>query len=341
MSMHSRYRRLSILLSCFLIACGGGGGSGSTSAELQTQSSSRQLNLCEQMPAQASSPVQLAPNAGRANPYQRSGNPIADLNGFTNGIRTELGLPTLSINAEISNAAAAHSSYMASNNILTHYETAGLPGFTAATPHERIDLNFTPTLSYSGEIASSMSGNGSTADNAIRALFDAPLHRIVMLSEYESMGSGYARSSTGVDYATQDYANYQPSIADFAIVAYPYANSTRITAAWENTETPNPMADTPFSRGTVGYPITLQGNFGSKLTLGQFKVYANCSSEVALTVRSHDNDPSIVQAENVLLAVPNQVLNPNTRYTVWVTGYYLSSSQSLQPFDLRWSFSTN
>lgn len=341
MAMHSRYRQLSQLLCSCLIACGGGGGGGGNGGELQTQSNLRQLNLCEQMPAQASSPVQLAPNAGKANPYQRSGNSIADLNGFTNGIRTELGLATLSINSEISNAAAAHSSYMASNDVLTHYETAGLPGFSAVTPHERIDLNFTPALSYSGEIASSMSGSASTADNAIRALFDAPLHRIVMLSEYASMGSGYARSATGVDYTTQDYANYQAAIADFDIVAYPYANATRITPAWQNTETPNPMADTPFSRGTVGYPITLQGNFGSKLTLGQFKVYANCSSEVALTVRSHEQDPSIVQAENVLLAVPNQALNPNTRYTAWVTGYYMSSSQALQPFDLRWSFSTN
>jgi uncharacterized protein YkwD len=331
-----------VAISCaLLIACGGGGGSSSNNTlPQQNASEAGKSNLCAQMPPQSANGVQLKPSSKLGNQYVRSGNDINDLNQFTNQIRSELGLAQLSIDPAVTMAAGSHSIYMANNQILAHEETPGLAGFTAIQPHDRIDFFYTGALTYSGEIVSSMSGRGTSGESSIRALFDAPLHRIVMLSEYALMGSGYATSSRGVAYATQNYANYQPDIADFEVVAYPYADAQQIRTSWVDTETPDPLEGTPFSRQTVGYPITVQANFGSKLTLGQFKVYKNCQTEVALTARSHEKDPNIVHNPNALVAVPHLRLAAQTQYTVWVTGYYTSGSQSLIPFDLRWRFTT-
>jgi uncharacterized protein YkwD len=316
-----------------LSACGGGGGGGGGGIDTS-------VDFCKQFPARTATQVQLHSAAGiSANHYVSSGSPINDQNAFTNGMRAELGLPELSITNGLNSAASNHSNYMALNQVLSHEESAGLPGYTAASPFDRIKLYYDPPLIASGEVASSMSGVIS-GDLAIRGLFDAPLHRVLMLSEYAVIGSGYVVGKNGVAYTTQNYANYKAGIADFAIVAYPYAGASEISTRWFDSEYPDPLEGTPYSRTTVGYPITLQANVGSELTLGSIKLYANCNTEVSLTARSHAIDPQIVEAPNMIVATPNQVLASNTVYTVRATGYYTSSSRSLYPFDLRWQFTT-
>jgi uncharacterized protein YkwD len=311
-----------------LSACGGGG--------INTS-----VDFCQQFPTRTATQVQLHNAVGSsANRYVSSGSPVSDQNAFTNGMRAELGLPELTMTSGLNSAAGNHSKYMALNQVLSHEETAGLPGFTAVSPFDRIKLYYDPPLIASGEVASSISGVIS-GDLAIRGLFDAPLHRVLMLSEYAVIGSGYIVGKNGVAYTTQNYANYKAGIAEFSVVAYPYAGATEIPTRWFDSEYPDPLEGTSYSRTTVGYPITLQSNVGSELTLASIKLYANCNTEVALTARSHAIDPQIVEAPNVIVATPNHVLASNTMYTVRATGYYTSSSRTLLPFDLRWQFTTH
>ncbi|QLG88397.1 CAP domain-containing protein [Chitinibacter bivalviorum] len=326
-----------------LVACGGGSGGNNSSTSGNSSQPPQQSsnNLCTEIPPSTSNAVILKAAAGpSANGFQSTGDNIGDLNQYTNAIRAELSLPALTVEPALNLSAGQHSSYMQLNEILSHDEIPGNIGFTAATPFERIQQVYDPPLSFSGEIASAMSGSGTSASRAIADLFDAPLHRVIMLSEYLAMGSGYAVSSKGVAYSTQDFANYRAGISDFELVAYPYAGATQIRSYWQDSETPDPLGGTPYSHKNVGYPISLQGNFGSELTLTQLKVYANCSSEIAVTARDHSSSPQIVETSNVIIAVPHTPLAPRTNYTVWATGQYLSASKELRTFDLRWSFTT-
>ncbi|MBC7684036.1 MAG: CAP domain-containing protein, partial [Bdellovibrionales bacterium] len=114
MSILQRWHTTAAALAAsgMLVACGGGGGGG------------------------ASAPSAPPPSASPA--PQEAGAPVLTNNISTDGFnwinyrRVQGGMPILTRNAQVDNAALGHSEYQRVNNIVSHEQVPGKQGFTGA-----------------------------------------------------------------------------------------------------------------------------------------------------------------------------------------------------------------
>ena len=107
---------LALLLAGLLSACGGGGDS--------TPAPSAPAN------------VSTLPNEQGAPAF--TGNTAQDGLNWINYRRAQLGVATLLANAQVSVAAQGHSDYQRTNNIVSHDQVAGKPGFTGVDLGQRL-----------------------------------------------------------------------------------------------------------------------------------------------------------------------------------------------------------
>jgi uncharacterized protein YkwD len=140
--------------------------------------------------------VSFLPPATTVQSVAATGDPVADSIAYLNAMRHNVGYTTaLSVDKGLTTSSQNHAAYLADNSVLSHNETAGQPGFTGATPGVRI----TAQGSYAawGEVTSAGDVRAFTDSLvAVRLLFDAPYHRVIMLDNLASMGVGSASSST-------------------------------------------------------------------------------------------------------------------------------------------------
>ncbi len=102
-----------MLAAASLAACGGGGGSSPPTTAPST------------LPQEPGAPVFLSDTA------------VDGLN-WINYRRGQAGMPVLLRNSLIDKAAQGHSAYQKTNNIVTHVQVAGKPGFTGVTLLDRL-----------------------------------------------------------------------------------------------------------------------------------------------------------------------------------------------------------
>ncbi len=267
---------------------------------------------------------------------------------YANYRREQVGLPPLAARDPLNTVAQNHTAYMLANATLTHDETSGKPGYTGATPNERIQAAY-PTNATAEVVAGANRWTSvanaqlsmSPKDALVSDLVNAPFHRAALLGSYGSAGSGFAESvgpngsgTSASYYQTIDLADASKGGSDNQMVAYPFNGQADVPASWVNTESPNPAPG--YEGKTVGYPVSLQAiNTSLQFDADNFVITDAQGNNVScLKVDSRSSGLSSA-ARGLAICTPVAPLASQQRHTVRVTGRLGS-----QPVDLSWSFTT-
>jgi uncharacterized protein YkwD len=310
-----------------MAGCGGGGGSSSGTASTG--------NAVSQVPAVA---LIAAPGASAAGTFTPTGDTVNDSLAYINNMRAQVGLPALSSQSGVAQAATNHSIWEQDNGVVGHYETAGQAGYTGYSPSDRVNLYY--SSASVGEVTAGFGGAFTSSTEAIEALFDAPFHRAVMLfdSVYAGVGVANTTSMTQLSTLTVDFADYKQFIADPQLIAWPYNGMTGAKTSWFANESPNPMAASPTYEDTVvGYPVTLTGGDNAAFSNVTFTITDSTGANVACQEVDSSNN---AEATREAMCVPFSPLKTSMTYTVKVTGSLANSSFAATPFSVSWSFTT-
>ncbi|MFS8976761.1 CAP domain-containing protein [Cupriavidus necator] len=324
------------------------GQSGSTSSTPTTAGACYTVSGTAPAPA-AGSGITLLPVRGSAvSNYRVLEEPRTAGLCLANYRREQVGLPPLAARDALNTVAQNHTAYMLANATLTHDETSGKPGYTGATPNDRIQAAY-PTNATAEVVAGA--NRWTSAANAqlsmtpkdalVSDLINAPFHRAALLGSYGSAGSGFAESvgpngsgTAASYYQTIDLADASKGGSDNQMVAYPFNGQADVPASWVNSESPNPAPG--YEGKTMGYPVSLQAiNTSLQFDADNFAITDAQGNNVnCVKVDSRSSGLSSA-ARGLAICTPVAPLASQQRYTVRVTGRLGS-----QPVDLSWSFTT-
>jgi uncharacterized protein YkwD len=300
------------VVSLFLAACGGGGDGGPAPA-VATQ------------PATTTDPTAPA----------LTGNTATDALNRFNWRRQQAGLLPVTVNASITTAAQAHSDYQRLNNTITHVEDSTKPGFTGASPFDRMQAagyTFSATSGYLyGEvIASQVSTQGTqAADDLMAAIY----HRFIILEPmFKDAGAGAGTGSGGLTYVTVDFAanGFDRTLPKGSVVTYPFAGQNDVPTSFDSDqESPDPVPN----QNRVGYPVSVHAGLSSKVTVLAFTITPRGGS--ALTTRLLTKATDADTPDSAAAAIPLSTLAAGTTYDVQFTG-----AVDGVPVTRNWSFST-
>jgi uncharacterized protein YkwD len=306
---------LAALLSSLLLAACGGGGGGDTAAVTGPTTT-------------PSTPTTPTPEPGAPT---LTGNNALDGFNWINYRRAQLGLTVLARNSRIDAAAQGHSDYQRTNNVISHEQTRGLPGFTGVTLADRFaTANYALTGSFAyGEVISATSN--STGFYQVEELIAAIYHRFVIFAPYfKEVGTGAATTSSSYTYFTADFAavNGYASLGAGNFVVYPANNQANVPPNFfSDNESPDPVP----GQNEVGYPISVHGD--SNVTVQNFTVAARGGSVLSVRLLSHANDSAT--REGVAAIVPLAPLRSATTYDVSFSGTVSGIAVTR-----NWSFTT-
>lgn len=302
---------LSTLLSALLLnACGGGNSSNSNSTAV-TDPVAPVLTI---VPTTAATPPVTAIGAP-----QLTGNTASDGFNWFNYRRQLLGEPLLGRIPTIDTAAQAHSQYQQLNNVITHEQTAGKPGFTGVALTDRLQaagFRFSRSSYAYGEVISST--NDASGVNAAEDLITAIYHRFAIFEPmFRLGGAGSAVSSGGRTYFTVDLAvdGLDASLGRGKFLVYPADGQQGLPSVFfSDYESPDPVP----GRNQVGYPISVHADITSTVAVQSFTVRARNGSVLATQLLAHVSDPQTPASAAAI--IPLDVLGANTTYDVQFSG---------------------
>jgi len=316
MSYMPRCRSLiaALVAASTLAACGGGG---SDDKSVSAQASANQ-------PVSAATPD--APVA--------TGNIALDGRNWINYRRAQLGVPVVTENVMINNAALGHSEYLRTNNLMSHDQQAGKPGFTGVTLKDRLDAaGYTiPANGFAyGEVISG--ANSRSGSFLTEELITAIYHRFVIFEpKFREIGTGAATAANGYTYFTANFATrngFGPGIASNTVAVWPYNGQTGVvTNFYSDSEEPDPVPNI----NEVGYPISVHANIDAPVVMQTFTVRPRGGSNLQVQVVNSSPDPAKRTAVSI---VPLAKLQPATTYDVSFSGTVNGA-----PVTRDWSFTT-
>jgi hypothetical protein len=262
--------------------------------------------------------------------------------------RSQIGIATLAQNGQIDRAAQAHSDYQKLNNIVSHEEVSGKPGFTGVGVQARLaaagyTFSSGSSIAWGEVIAASTNGSGfGMAEELITAIF----HRFAIFEpQFKEVGTGSAITSAGYTYFTSDFAannGYGPGIGRGALVTWPYNGQTQVTRNFfTDSEAPDPIPD--MSVNEVGYPISVHGDISAVLTVQSFTIQPRGGAPLDVRLLEHKQLPPEQETEqnrttptSAAAIVPLAPLKAGTTYDVTFVG-----TADAIPVTKSWSFTTN
>jgi len=319
MEYRLRWRMLSCawLAAALLAGCGGGGGSAPA-----TQSGS---------PGSDSGTLTQEPGAPAM-----TGNTATDGANWINYRRAQIGLAALTRNSKLDSAAQGHSNYLLTNNTVTHTQTAGQPGFTGASPGDRIvNAGYTLVAPYAyGEVISATSNSSGfyQAEELITAIY----HRFVIFEPlFRDIGTGSAAASgsNAYVYFTADMATtggYGTSVGKGNVVLYPFSGQTKVPVNFfSDNESPDPVP----GQNEVGYPVSVHADLNATLTVQSFTIKPHGGAALSTRLLSKAGDADTPASAAVI--IPLTVLVSGTTYDVSFSGTVDGVA-----VNRNWSFST-
>jgi len=307
-------RLTALLMAGLLSACGGGHDTSPQGAVL---------------PPAPATPVAPQPGSPTA-----TGDAATDGFAWFNYRRTQVGLSTLSRNAQIDQAALGHSTYLRLNNTVSHEQVVGNPGFTG----QQLANRFT-TAGYKlagayayGEVISAAGDRSGFyhAEELIAAIY----HRFVIFEPlFREMGTGAATGNNNYTYFTADMAannGYGPGIGRGNVVTYPANNQTAVPVNFmSDSESPDPVPN----QNEVGYPISVHADNKSLIVVNAFTVRPRGGANLATRLLSKATDPETPEAGAAI--VPLARLAAGTTYDVSFDGTVGGTAVTR-----AWSFTT-
>lgn len=259
------------------------------------------------------------PTTAEANAPPATGNTASDGLNRTNYRRQQMGLSTLNRNSLIDTAAQGHSDYQRINDVITHEQTPGAPGFTGETLLERLTAagyRFTQGSYAYGEVIAATGDRSGI--NAAEDLITAIYHRFVMFEpRFTEVGAGAAAVANGYNYFTLNFAanGLGPGLGRGQFAVYPIAGQENIVPVfYSDYETPDPVGD----RNAVGYPVSIHADINATVTVTSFTIRPRGGGALATKLLSRATD-SFTPA-SVAAIVPLDVLAARTTYEVEFAG---------------------
>ena len=267
-----------------LVACGGGGGDSPSPAPAPTPAPSP-APTPPPAPTPAPAPgvgsngtlVGTVPAAVYADARRRDA--FAQLN----AVRLGAGAGLMAQTTALDTSAQDHADYLTTNGYNTassaHYETSGVPGYTGASPFDRM-TNAGFAWNYAGEVIGDI-GSSSSSSDCVGDLLDTVYHAVLMLGRAVNVGFGYG-SGSAAGMCTIDMGSLASGTGlqippSGAIVAYPFGGGTVAHGTFRvSNESPRvPISLLPNS--TAGVPILVGFRnqdevAGGKVTITQFSL---------------------------------------------------------------------
>jgi len=298
-------------------------------------------------------------------PYEKS-----EALNLLNEIREAMGMNTLVHNDQLEAAAQAHADYIVRNNIASHDEIPGLPGFTGKTPADRaMHAGYLST-----QVIENLSAHNADAKTSIDGLFSAIYHRFGFLDTgIDEVGVGVTQNPSDSNENAFVYlmGNAQvnalcaePSFKGYGryvygvckdhehrisqkkfikaknsnkwlnpkVVLYPYDGQNDVPPAFYE-ETPDPLPDYDVS----GFPVSVVFNdhFFSKVKLLSFSLYEAEKKVKHVRLLTHESDPNGRLTAFQFALLPLERLKYDTSYQAEVV--YMEKDRKKT---IRWQFHT-
>jgi uncharacterized protein YkwD len=302
------------LAAILLTGCGGGGGDDAAGPRIEQ--SAEQITVGE-----AGAPAQV-------------GDTTTDGLNWFNFRRQQAGLSFVNRDPLLDNAARGHSEYQRINEVVSHEQERGKPGFTGVTPGDRIDAagyQFQQRSHAYGEVISAATNPSGVI--AADALVTAIYHRFVILEPvFNEVGGGSSSEEGGYTWFTAKFAadGLTAGLGRNRFVTWPAASQTNIpTVFLTDSEIPDPLPE----QNAAGYPISIHADITSRVTVQQFTLRE--PGGIALPVRLLTSTSDANTPPSVAAIVPLDTLLPATVYEVRFIGLV-----DELPVDHTWTFTT-
>ncbi len=241
---------------------------------------------------------------------------------IANALRRAGGLPEMVLDPRLCAAALGHVEYLTANNLIGHGERPGTPKFLGASPGDRLEAFGFGSSSWEG-----VTYGPTTVDEAMRALFDAPYHRIPLLQPGALMfGSGFGSQRLDVEIEETGAA---------AIVCSPADGQKGVPTQWLSREDPDPFRLYPGAGPLGGYPIVCAvfGPGEQSIKISSAVLTDDQGAAVEAYVNSPANDG---QLTNAVVIIARRPLKAKSWYRVHIE----ASDASGSPIAANWRFET-
>ena len=340
----ARWRSLGALLSLaaasalagVLVACGGGGGGDAPTPPPPPPPPA---------PAPGPSSAPIAAQLTVPTPVGYDAERLAAFNRL-NEIRLSAGLGMLAQNTMMDQAAQAHAEWTIANDLFSHFEVAGTPGFTGENwPRRDESFGYVPV--EGDEVMAQ-----GPASEAVDALVNAVYHRAILLAfEPVDVGVGWSDGDSadvleplvidvtkpGTDPVRGLGQSAQAAIHGVAVWPLDAARSvpTRL-----GLETPNPVPTQDVL--TLGTPVSVSVEESKAVSATQFTLTNSATgTAIATQLLTNKNDPNFSIPESFIAAIPLSPLTPNTTYQVVFSGSTVQFGSGIVELVSRtWSFTT-
>ena len=293
-----------------LVACGGGGGGDSPASSPTPTPAPAPTPTPSPAPTPAPTPTPTPAPAPTPTPAPAPANngtlvatvPAAvysdtrrrDAFAQLNAVRLGAGAGLLAQATALDTSAQDHADYLTTNGYNTassaHYETAGLPGYTGASPFDRM-TNAGFAWRSAGEVIGDI-GSSSSSSDCVGDLLDTVYHAVLMLGTYVDVGFGYGTGGAA-GMCTIDMGSLASGAGlqippSGAVVAYPFGGSTVAHGTFRVSNEsprvpsallPNSTAGVPILVGFHNKDLVAAGSSGS-VTITQFTLATSAGTAV-------------------------------------------------------------
>ncbi|HEY8973173.1 MAG TPA: CAP domain-containing protein [Burkholderiaceae bacterium] len=263
-----------------------------------------------------------------------------------NEIRLSAGLGMVAQSTAMDQAAQAHADWMVANDVFSHEEQTGTPGFVATDwPLRDEAFGYVPV--GGGEVMSAPAHGAAGVDGLINTVY----HRAVMLAfEPVDVGIGWSGAAgahvsmplvidmtrPGSDSVRGLGQTTQPTIGGIAVWPLDHASGVPLQLGLEN---PNPVPSRDVL--SLGTPMSVTIDRLKTISTMSFVLSESGTGTVIPTrLISNQTDPNFLVPPSFVAAVPLVVLNPNTTYNATFSGITTSLEGTLTNVNRTWSFTT-
>lgn len=249
-----------------------------------------------------------------------------------NDYRLRMGLPLLEMNRSLNTAAVGHAQYLETNNVFSHYQESGKPGFFGENVLDRARY-----YGYGLSVYEDISKQYDRSPvYAIDGLFDAPYHRIPFMDP-ASVEFGYGQITL---YHTLHFGIGASSGNQFVI--YPVDGEQYVPRAWYGNEVPDPLRIHPNAEYPVGYPI-MAGVYGpdvARVELVSASVKKSDGTDVPIYKNSVNGNPADNSVSREVILIPKKPLEANRTYTMQLSLKVHDFTGGTTTQNKTWSFTT-
>jgi uncharacterized protein YkwD len=317
---------LGVLMSTVLVACGGGGGAPASVANANATASTGTGTMDSTLASATSNSSgfkQTTIDVSTKSAGISQCADVGDVNGFSavtgfsfdnstqaksledllNHARCLAGVPALKRDARLDGAAYNHANYSILNGTATHTEQSNHLGFTSSNPGERMVLTNYPQLSPQkaepyqwGEV---LSKTGPIAREAYDGLMSAIYHRLAMLSpQVTEAGVGLKTNASNKEMVSVIDMAATSSHKHAGLIVFPAPLQQQVPTSFNSDlELPDPFP----TQGIVGYPVSVQSDRGSVLSIVKFELTDSTGKLIPAFIRANQENASAgVQADTHL-----------------------------------------